>query len=138
MHLLFEGLFPLHMKLLFSHLPISEEVLNARVLGYPYAYFEVKPARLHTFEFTSGSQTGQKLVIFTLRANSSSIFIDSASVVTQMWQLFHITPLLIDADISPDDQHYKCFVLLQDVGCILCSPIIAQQQINSLASFYDP
>lgn len=49
-----------------------------------------------------------------------------------MWQLFHILPLLIGGDIAPSDQHYKCFMLLQDIACVLCSPVIALEQIPLL------
>lgn len=64
MHLLFEGLFPFHIRVLFKRVVISEVVLNARVFAYPYAYFDAKPARIYTFEFTSGSQTGEELFVY--------------------------------------------------------------------------
>jgi len=49
-----------------------------------------------------------------------------------MWQLFHILPLLIGGDIAPSDQHYKCFMLLQDIACVLCSLVITLEQIPLL------
>ena len=47
-------------------------------------------------------------------------FLCPTSIAAQMWQLFHILPLLIVGDIAPSDQHYKCFMLLQDIACVLC------------------
>lgn len=41
------------------------------------------------------------------------------STASQMWELFHVMPLLIGAEIAPDDQQYQCFLLLQDVASIV-------------------
>ena len=54
------------------------------------------------------------------------------STASQMWELFYVMPLLIGAEIAPDDQQYQCFLLLQDVASIMCSPIIAVEQIPLL------
>ena len=41
-----------------------------------------------------------------------------------MWQLFHMMPLIIGDSILRDDEHYHCFMLLQEIAAILCSDII--------------
>ena len=68
MHLLFEGVFPLHMGLLLDHVHslgvISLEQLNGRVSSHPYGYFEEKPVTISTFELT-GTQTGIKFLVKT-------------------------------------------------------------------------
>ena len=41
-----------------------------------------------------------------------------------MWQLFHMIPLLIGDRIPSDDDHYKCFMLLQEISAILCTDVV--------------
>ena len=55
MHVLFEGIFPFHVHLLLDYLSLSVSEINSRLVSYPYAYFEVKPAKLSS---TKLAQTG--------------------------------------------------------------------------------
>ncbi len=51
---------------------------------------------------------------------------------SQMWELYHILPLVIGDDIPPDDSHYLCFMKLQEVSTIVFSPLVAVDQIPFL------
>jgi len=62
MHVLFEGVIPLHMGLLLEHVVHSLRVislaqLNSRIKSHPYGYFEEKPMPISNFELTgTGTQ----------------------------------------------------------------------------------
>ena len=50
-----------------------------------------------------------------------------------MWELFHVLPLLIGRSVAPVDmRHYQCFLQLQQIAAIVCSPVIAVPQIAFL------
>lgn len=62
MHVLLEGIFPLHMKQLLCYVVHESKFLtllqiNSRILAYQYAYFEDKPSPLTGFN-VQGSQSG--------------------------------------------------------------------------------
>lgn len=44
----------------------------------------------------------------------------------------NILPFLVGEDFPPDDPHYACFMLLNDIATILFSPIIAHEQVPFL------
>ena len=72
MHVLFEGVIPLHMGLLLEHVVHSLRVislaqLNSRIKSHPYGYFEEKPMPISNFELTgTGTQTGINIDIVIL------------------------------------------------------------------------
>ncbi len=49
-----------------------------------------------------------------------------------MWELFHILPLIIGEEVPHEDQHYDCFMQLQEIAAILFSPVVAAEQIPFL------
>lgn len=49
-----------------------------------------------------------------------------------MWELFHILPLLLFKSVTPSNQHYLCFMKLQQISMIICSPVISIHQIPFL------
>lgn len=55
MHVLFEGIFHFHIHLLLENINVTLSEVNSKLIRYPYAYFEVKPAKLTS---TDPSQTG--------------------------------------------------------------------------------
>lgn len=60
MHVLLEGIFPLHMEQLLDYVVQTLSVVtladtNSRLMTFPYAYFEEKPAPLNGLEI-EGSQ----------------------------------------------------------------------------------
>ena len=62
MHVLLEGIFPLHVQALLEHVIHGLSILtlsqiNSRILAYPYAYFEVKPSPLKGLDL-QGTQSG--------------------------------------------------------------------------------
>ena len=62
MHVLLEGVFPLHVGQLLQYVIHESKILtlsqiNSRILAHPYAYFEEKPSPLKDLEF-EGSQSG--------------------------------------------------------------------------------
>jgi hypothetical protein len=84
MHVLFEGLFPLSMELYLAHVIDSLKVLtlseiNDRLVGYKYAYFEVKPNKLKSLALSSGGASGQTGII--LRINTIDIIIYRECVI---------------------------------------------------------
>ena len=72
MHVLFEGVIPLHMGLLLEHVVHSLRVislaqLNSRIKSHPHGYFEEKPMPLSNFELTgTGTQTGINIDVVIL------------------------------------------------------------------------
>lgn len=61
MHVLLEGIFPLHIEQILRYI-IDSSILtisqiNSRLLAYPYAYFETKPSPLKEADI-HGSQSG--------------------------------------------------------------------------------
>jgi hypothetical protein len=45
-----------------------------------------------------------------------------------MWQLFNLIPLLIGDRIPRGDEHYQCFMLLQEISAILCADALPVEQ----------
>ncbi len=65
MHVLLEGIVPVHIGLLLDHIVETLSLLtlpeiNARIASYPYGYFEEKPSTLRGTNFDGiGQQTGK-------------------------------------------------------------------------------
>ena len=62
MHVMLEGVFPLHIEQLLNYVIHESNVLslsqiNSRIMAYPYAYFEEKPTPLKGLDI-QGSQSG--------------------------------------------------------------------------------
>ncbi len=80
MHILLEGVFPMHIGLLLTHLihtlSLTIVEINARISSFPYAYFEEKPCTLTNVTLdVGGRQTGMHnllLVSFALKTCSQS------------------------------------------------------------------
>ena len=49
-----------------------------------------------------------------------------------MWQLFHMIPLLLGNRFSRCDEHYHCFMLLQEITAILCCDVMTEDQPSYL------
>ena len=49
-----------------------------------------------------------------------------------MWELFHILPLILCNTILPENQHYQCFMKLQQLSMIVCLPVVSADQIPFL------
>lgn len=139
MHVLLEGLIPVNIGLLLTHAIESLKIvtladINARIKSYPYVYFENKPSMLTATNFdVGGRQTGRcsnaGVGSYVVGCIYTYIFYYAAS---QMWELFHILPLLIGEDIPHEDQHYYCFMQLQTIATLIFSPSVAVDQIPFL------
>ena len=60
MHVLLEGIFPLHMEQLLDYVvrtlsAVTLADINSRLMTFPYAYFEEKPAPLNSLELEGRS-----------------------------------------------------------------------------------
>ena len=55
---------------------------------------------------------------------NSCMFCCLSLIAHGMWQLFHMMPLLIGDRIPFDDDHYKSFMLLQEISSILCTDVV--------------
>lgn len=125
MHVILEGIFPMHIQQLLeyivdvsAHMTLAQ--INSRIAAYPYAYFNDKPSPITGFN-VQGTQSG-----------ICGIMTDIAFIhPTQMWELMNIFPFIVD--MSLDDAHHACFMLLNDISGILFSPVIAKDQIPFLA-----
>ncbi len=53
-------------------------------------------------------------------------------LAAQMWEFMNILPFIVGEDLPPNDPHYQCFMLLNDISTILFSPIIAHDQVPYL------
>lgn len=67
MHVLLEGIFPLHMEQLLDYVVQTLSVvtladINSRLMTFPYAYFEEKPAPLNGLEL-EGNKSGSSFCI---------------------------------------------------------------------------
>lgn len=49
-----------------------------------------------------------------------------------MWELFNMLPFIIGEKMPPNDLHYACFLLLNEIALLVFSPVIAKQQIPFL------
>lgn len=49
-----------------------------------------------------------------------------------MWLLFNVTPLFLCHLPLDDNEHYDCFLILQEIAAIVFSSIIADEQIDYL------
>ena len=49
-----------------------------------------------------------------------------------MWQLFHIMPLILQDKVPFDDEHFSCFMVLQDISALVCADSITQGGIALL------
>ena len=56
-------------------------------------------------------------------------FLVSAS---QMWELVNVFAYIIEPVLPPDDTHYLCFMILNDIGSMLLSSVIALDQVPYL------
>ena len=50
----------------------------------------------------------------------------------EIWQLFHILPLLIGDLVPVGDAHYINFMALQEISAILCADVITADQLAYL------
>ena len=62
MHVLLEGVFPLHMEQFLKYIVedmgvLTLDQINFRIAAYPYAYFDEKPSQLYGYDL-KGNQTG--------------------------------------------------------------------------------
>lgn len=62
MHVLLEGVFPLHMEQFLKYIVedmgiLTLDQINSRIASYPYAYFDEKPSQLHGYDL-KGNQSG--------------------------------------------------------------------------------
>jgi hypothetical protein len=108
MHVLFEGLFHLQVRLFLNYLiddlkAITLADFNNALARFPYAYFEDKPHGLTAASLKKG--------ILGQTAHES-------------WQLFHVLPFLVGDCISEDNEHLRCYLLLQDIASILCTDAV--------------
>jgi hypothetical protein len=65
MHVLLEGVFPLHLGQLLQYIIRDASILslsqiNSRILAFPYAYFEEKPSALASLD-VQGTQSGMRV-----------------------------------------------------------------------------
>ncbi len=49
-----------------------------------------------------------------------------------MWELINIFPFVMANEMSQDDNHHKCFMLLNDISTIVFSEVIAKDQVSLL------
>ena len=129
MHVLLEGIFPLHVEQLFDYIInvaslLSLDQINSRLLAFPYAYFNEKPSPIHRL-CIKGTQSGKKF-------NISIIIVIVVIIATQMWELVNVLPVVIGNDMPSNDHHYGCFMLLNDMSSIIFSRVIARDQISLL------
>ena len=64
--------------------------------------------------------------------HSTTILCDISPLASQMWELFHILPIILGEDIAPGDNHYECFMQLQSISTTVFSPAIALDQVPLL------
>lgn len=50
------------------------------------------------------------------------------AVASQMWQLFQVLPLILCNYPVEDDDHYECFLKLQEICSIIFAPMISSEQ----------
>ena len=64
MHILLEGAFPIHLKLLLEnvHGPVTLVNVNRKLKEFPFAYFQDRPKPLKSTDLT-GSQTGKVYIV---------------------------------------------------------------------------
>jgi hypothetical protein len=131
MHVLFEGLFHLQIKLFLGHIIDNSQLLtlsefNHNLKTFNFAYFEDRPHPI------------------TSAALSKGILGQTAH---EIWQLYHIIPFLIGDCVPKSDPHLACYLLLQEISSILCTDIITedlppylrvliQEYLSSLKTLY--
>jgi hypothetical protein len=131
MHVLFEGLFHLQIKLFLGHIIDNLQLLtlsefNHNLKTFNFAYFEDRPHPI------------------TSAALSKGILGQTAH---EIWQLYHIIPFLIGDCVPKSDPHLACYLLLQEISSILCTDIITedlppylrvliQEYLSSLKTLY--
>ena len=131
MHVLLEGIFPLHVEQLFDYIInvaslLSLDQINSRLLAFPYAYFNEKPSPI-TQMCLQGAQSGKTL--FDIVSCNANIFY---YIATQMWEIVNVLPIVIGDDMPPNDRHHGCLMLLSDISGIIFSRVIARDQIPLL------
>ena len=136
MHVLLEGVFPIHVNQLLKYLVdaisfVTLDKINCRIMSHPYAYFEEKPAHLRSLD-PHGNQSGIAKLIIRRSIIISYNYLLSCCSAAQMWELFNILPFLVGKQFPPCNPHYDCFMLLNDISTILFSPVIAHDQIPFL------
>ena len=133
MHVLLEGVFPLHLEHLLQYIIRDASILNlsqinSRILDFPYAYFETKPSALASLD-VQGTQSGMHAVDkFNVQFENTHHFL----AASQMWELMNILPFVIGKDMPQNDPHLECFMLLSTISSILFSTIIARDQVPYL------
>ena len=45
-------------------------------------------------------------------------------IAHESWQLFHVLSFLVGDCISEDNEHLRCYLLLQDIASILCTDAV--------------
>ena len=78
------------------------------------------------------SQDHKQVLLNKNLAANITVIIFLVSIATQMWELFHILPLLLFRSVPPSNQHYLCFMKLQQISMIIFSPVISINQIPFL------
>jgi hypothetical protein len=103
MHMLFEGLFHLRVKLFLGYIFDDIKVMTISEFNqcwkeFSFAYFEDKPHFITSASLSKGT-FGQ--------------------TAREMWQLYHIFPFIIGDYVPKEDEHLACFLKLQEISCTL-------------------
>lgn len=112
MHDILEGVAPLEVKLMLQHFIYFEklftlEQLNDRIASFDYGYTNVK---------------NKPSVILNLRTAENPI----KETASQMWCLLLFLPILIGDFVSDQSQHWRLFILLQDICDIVFAPVVTK------------
>lgn len=94
MHVLLEGIFPLHLEQLLQYVVqvsglLTLNQINSRISAFPYAYFNDKPGPLNGFD-PQGTQTGIMCVEDFVLCNTLSF--SCSDVGTTEYTPFHFKP----------------------------------------------
>lgn len=117
MHDIFEGVAQLEVKLLLSHYISSRfftlKEYNDRLLNFNFGY----------------SEKDKPVPILPQALQPEKSLRSSAS---QMSLLLRILPFLIAGEISEDDPHWKCFLLLRKIIDIVLCPVVTSNLCSEL------
>ena len=136
MHVLLEGIVPLHIGLFLNKVTslklVNLDALNGAVQAFPYQFFEISskpssiPASAVLDRNLTGKQSGNllcELIIIFLLLN--------VLIASQMRCLLHILPLLLGNSFD-GNEFYQCLLLLHDICSIIFSPLITEDQVPHL------
>ncbi len=142
MHVILEGVLPLHCKLLLVHCIFDEhyftlKTLNRLISEFEYGYSESKnvPRQLDTDHLKSSeSKLSQSGILCYVRTHITfRCTYGDFLPASQMWLLGRLLPMIVGKYVPDDDAHWRCYLQLLRILTISTAIEVTEESASILS-----